>query len=182
MGARQGPSAFKLIADGGATGLGRDRLDVAIRFGPVPFPEGQSIAGQTDELSRLLPEAPAPARARAVYGRSRPPAASHLRIVGPAWPTWKTRAEAAGLGPAIGRVSNQSRPRFIRHTDSIKAAISAGAGRSAGRCCFGATLGGRDPRLGAAKAFRGWIAGRFEAPGAASTTLTWIKLPPADPA
>lgn len=180
---------LKLIADDSATDLRRDRLDVVIRFGTAPFPDGQSIASQPDEVFPVC--SPKLLHRLGLEPLSADPARLPLLtsdIVNPAWLTWKTWTLAAGLGPAIGKASDQSRLRFNHYTDSIEAAVN-GEGVALGWAMLlsGHLRAGRLVRLGAARlvtegryhvvipaarkpsaaarAFLDWIAGQFETPG-----------------
>lgn len=116
---------LKLVADDSAPDLRRDRLDVCIRFGKPPFADGVSVASFSDQvfptcspalLDRLGLEAGSADIVRM------PLIAAD--IVNPAWLTWRSWAQALGLGPELGRASDLSRLRFSHYTDAIDAAVN----------------------------------------------------------
>lgn len=116
---------LKLIADDSQTDLRRDRLDIAIRFGKLPFQDGSSFANHADEvfpvcsptLTRKLKFTPEMAElARLPLITSDP--------LDPSWLTWRSWAMKLGLGPTLGRASDLSRLRFNHYTDTIQAAIN----------------------------------------------------------
>lgn len=185
---------LKLVADDSPTDLRRDRLDAVIRFGRAPFSDGRSIASHPDEvfpvcspelLHRLGLDP------RAVDLQRLPLIASD--IVNPSWLTWRTWAQAAGLGAALGRAPDLSRLRFNHYTDTIEAAVN-GEGVALGWATLlaGHLADGRLIRLGvgrvvtvdryhvvvpsgrepsaATAALLDWIVGQFERTGRSPQT------------
>lgn len=117
--------SLKLIAEDSATDLRRDRLDVCIRYGKPPFPDGRSILSHPDEVFAVCSP-------RLLQRLGLDPAAADIaRLpliasdnVDPAWLTWRSWAQAAGLGPAIGKASDRSPLRFNHYTAAIEAAVN----------------------------------------------------------
>lgn len=176
---------LKLVADDSITDLRRDRLDVAIRYGKPPFPDGRSLASTPESAFPVC--SPDLLRAHGMTAANAdleqlPLIASDT--VNPAWLSWRSWAHGAGLGPGIARASDQSSLRFNHYIDTIQAAVN-GEGVALG---WAALLGGylaegRLVRLGAdcltmeeryhvlvpsgreqaaaAAVFLGWIAGHF---------------------
>ena len=116
---------LKLIADDSITDLRRDRLDVAVRFGKPPFPDGESIASTPDAAFPVCSPKLLQSHGMTAEGADLlklPLIASDT--VNPTWLTWRTWAQRVGLGPAIGRSSDLSRLRFNHFTDTIQAAVN----------------------------------------------------------
>lgn len=116
---------LKLVADDSITDLRRDRLDLAIRFGKPPFPDGRSLAQMSDEAFPVC--SPKLLELHGMTGETAdlltlPLIASD--IVNPSWLTWRTWAQGVGLGPEIGRSSDLSQLRFNHYTDTIQAAVN----------------------------------------------------------
>ncbi|MFT4152006.1 MAG: LysR substrate-binding domain-containing protein [Paracoccaceae bacterium] len=141
---------LKLIAEDSVTDLRRDRLDVAIRFGRPPFADGRTIVSAPDTVFAV--GSPALLNARGMLAET----ADLLRLpviasdtVDPSWLTWRTWAQAVGLGPALGRASDLSGLRFNHYTDTIQAA-SNGEGIALGWAMLldGHLRDGRLVRLG----------------------------------
>ncbi|WP_229804762.1 LysR substrate-binding domain-containing protein [Neogemmobacter tilapiae] len=116
---------LKLIAEDSTTDLRRDRLDVCIRYGKPPFPDANSIAHHPDQVFAVCSPALLQKldidRLHADITRM-PLIASDN--VNPAWLTWRSWAQAVGLGPALGKASDRSRLRFNHYTDTIEAALN----------------------------------------------------------
>ncbi len=116
---------LRLISDDGPTDLRRDRLDVAIRFGRAPFADGRSLASHADEVfpvcSPKLLEVAGIGAAEADIMRL-PLIASDT--VNPSWQTWRSWAQAVGLGPGPGIASDRSPLRFNHYTETIQAAVN----------------------------------------------------------
>lgn len=117
---------LKLVSDDGPTDLRRDRLDAVIRFGAPPFPDGRCVAARPDEVfpvcsPRLIDRLGVNPEGADLAGL--PLIAAD--IVNPSWLTWRTWAQAVGLGPALGRASDRSELRFNHYTDTIEAAVNA---------------------------------------------------------
>lgn len=116
---------LKLVAEDRTTDLRRDRLDVCIRFARPPFADGISIASHPDTVF--------PVCSPALLARlgSDPATSDIARMpliasdnVNPSWLTWRSWAQALGLGPDLARMSDRSPLRFNHYTDSIEAALS----------------------------------------------------------
>lgn len=114
---------LKLVADDTVADLRRDRLDVAIRYGRPPFPDGRSVASRADQvfpvcspalLARLgvSPDMPDLARMPLICSDS----------VNPSWLTWRAWGRGAGLASDLGPASDRSQLRFNHYTDTIHAA------------------------------------------------------------
>lgn len=178
---------LKLIADDNPTDLRRDRLDAVIRFGRSPFADGQSLASLADEVFPVC----SPNLLRRL--KLTPEKADLLKLpliasdaVNPSWLTWRSWAQSAGLGPALGKASDLSQLRFNHYTDTIQAAVN-GEGVALGwaalisghlkearlvRIGHGVlhpeerhhllTPAGREPRASVA-AFLGWMTASFAA-------------------
>lgn len=116
---------LKLISDDNISDLRRDRLDVGIRYGKPPFADGRSVAS--------LPEDAFPVCSPALLDKhSMTPEIADLSrlplivadVVNPNWLTWRSWAQGMGLGPGIGRASDQSGMRFNHYIDAIQAAVN----------------------------------------------------------
>jgi DNA-binding transcriptional LysR family regulator len=117
---------IKIVSDDRPVDLRRDRLDALVRFGRPPFADGLCLASRADEVfpvcsPRLLARLGCEAATADIA--TLPLIASD--IVDPSWLTWRAWAQAVGLGPAIGRASDQSRLRFDHYTETIEAALAA---------------------------------------------------------
>ncbi|MDR0809284.1 MAG: LysR family transcriptional regulator [Gemmobacter sp.] len=115
----------KLVAEDRTTDLRRDRLDVCIRFARPLFADGNSIVSHPDMVFPVCSPA-LPARtgadARAVDITRMPLIAADS--VNPVWLSWRSWAQAVGLGPELARASDRSSLRFNHYTDSIEAALN----------------------------------------------------------
>lgn len=116
---------LKLVAEDGPTDLRRDRLDMAIRFGKPPFPDARSVASAPDTVFPVC--SPRLLHAHGMTAET----ANLLRLpliasdtVNPTWLSWRTWAQALGLGPGIGQASDRSGLRFNHYTDTIQAAVN----------------------------------------------------------
>lgn len=116
---------LKLVSDDSITDLRRDRLDVAIRFGKPPFPDGRSLASLPDHVFPVC--SPRFLQKHGITVET----ADMLRlpliasdIVDPTWLTWRSWAQSLGMGGEIGRASDLSRLRFNHYTDTIQAAVN----------------------------------------------------------
>lgn len=114
---------LKLVADDMTTDMRRDHLDMAIRYGKLPYDDATCIATTTGQVfpvcsPRLLERLGLPADT-ADLARM-PLIASDW--VNPSWLTWRAWAREAGLGPDLGRAADMSRLRFSHYTDTIQAA------------------------------------------------------------
>lgn len=123
--ARHPDIRLKLIADDGATDLRRDRLDLCIRYGKPPFPDGTSIASRPDQAFAVC----SPALLDRLGLRAATADITHLPLiaadnVNPSWLTWRSWAQAVGLGTDLARASDRSTLRFNHYTDAIEAALN----------------------------------------------------------
>lgn len=116
---------LKLVADDNITDLGRDRLDVAVRFGKPPFSDARSLGSMSDAVF------PVCSPKLLQTHRTNAERASLLQLpliasdtVNPTWLTWRSWAQGVGLGPEIGKASDVSRLRFNHYTDTIQAAVN----------------------------------------------------------
>ncbi len=117
---------IKIVSDDGPLDLRRDRLDAVVRFGTPPFADGDCIARRTDTVFPVC--SPRLIDRLGIDGQNADLARLPLiasDIVDPAWLTWRSWAQSVGLGPAIGRASDQSRLRFNHYTETVEAAMNA---------------------------------------------------------
>lgn len=116
---------LKLVAEDRTTDLRRDRLDVCIRFAQPPFADGTSIASHPDTVFPVCSPALLARLGMAAAGAdiARMPLIASDNV-NPAWLTWRSWAQAVGLGPDLARASDRSPLRFNHYTDSIEAAVN----------------------------------------------------------
>lgn len=144
---------LKLVADDSVTDLRRDRLDVCIRYGTPPFPDGNSIASHPDTV---FPVCSPKLLDRLGQGTASVDIAQMPLIasdnVNPIWLSWRSWAAATGYGPDLAKASDRSRLRFNHYTDTIEAAL-AGEGVALGWAALVARhlAEGRLVRLGTRK-------------------------------
>jgi DNA-binding transcriptional LysR family regulator len=123
--ARHPEIAIRVVADDAETDLRRDRLDMAIRFGQPPFADADCLAEAEDEVfpvaSPGLVERFGADPSGADLGRM--PLIS-ADVVNPAWLTWASWAQAAGLSSDVARVAAKSPLRFNHYTDAVAAALA----------------------------------------------------------
>lgn len=181
---------LRLVADDTPADLGRDPLDLVVRYGTPPFDDGQTLAVMGETVCAVC----SPGFAARVT-ESGPAGLSRLPLIAtdwtvPSWLTWRRWGQQAGLGAdqvaALGRAADRSTLRFNHYTDTIQAAV-AGQGVALGwmRLLDGELRAGRLMRLGtlaatppdryalvvptrhptspAADQVAGWIAARFRA-------------------